>query len=277
MEILDKILPSWKEYPEAETLPLKSHTNQSLKVVDAKVLPIKIPGTDISFLAPVQIEKGSQEMVIGRDIIISQKMGLKWEGEEKLFVTVPSAINPSHTWKIEVFRADLQLNTVRNVDEIHLEAGGEVAVRMHGTGGEKLIGDVIVKSVRNSCLQQQVVMLDTYTKCRKIGDHELRVEVVIKNTSKEDVNIMQEELVATMNTIENDCDFISLEQIVNETDEGRLFEHYLSNLGGQCDIQRIDTGELMGEDEAVINDTLDEAEIEAVSYTHLTLPTTPYV
>ena len=136
MEILDKILPSWKEYPEAETLPLKSHTNQSLKVVDAKVLPIKIPGTDINFLAPVQIEKGSQEMVIGRDIIISQKMGLKWEGDEKLFVTVPSAINPSHTWKIEVFRADLQLNTVRNVDEIHLEAGGEVAVRMHGTGGE---------------------------------------------------------------------------------------------------------------------------------------------
>ena len=46
------------------------------------------------------------------------------------------------------------------------------------------------------------------------------------------MSIMQEELVATMDRIENDCDIISLEKIVNETDEGKLFEHYLSSLGG---------------------------------------------
>ena len=58
-KVLEEIEPHWeKKFLEVDPIPLVSHTNHSLKVVGARLVPLSIPGTDVEIAHPVHIEDG---------------------------------------------------------------------------------------------------------------------------------------------------------------------------------------------------------------------------
>ena len=133
-DVLEAVAPRWKkEFPVVESIPLISHTNHSLKVIGARLVPLSIPGTDLELVHPVHVEQGGRDLVIGRDLIIRCKIGLEWREDEKLVATLPSPSVSGKTWEIPVFQ-HVAGGLVTNVEEVTLEGGEEKLVEVVGKG-----------------------------------------------------------------------------------------------------------------------------------------------
>jgi len=224
--LLESIAPGWEsKFPRASSIPLVSHTNHSLKVLGARLVPLAIPGTDINLVHPIHIEEDGQDLVIGRDLITKCQIGLEWRGDGKLCVTLPSANRSGKKWELPVFQPPGAVDVVRNNDEVTLEGGEEKLVQVVGKGRAR-VGEKYVIRRLNTGRSDEIFVIDTITQPIPIDGDKWRGQILVKNLALHPQTLPVGHLRCSVDEVRTDDKIVSLAEISNHSVRGKWFEQF---------------------------------------------------
>ena len=236
---LNRALPKWRNYPEVEPIRLVSHMNHELEIIGARLMPIRIPKTDVEVLHPVHIEKGDSEFVIGRDLMIRCQIGLEWSAEGTLNTTIPSAKEADRGWLIEIFKPPIDNPEAYNIDEVALLGKDEQAVRVEGRGQIDENLAFCIQTATNKPMKGCVVALDTLVRPKQIDENRWRAEVFVKNVTNHLIHLKPFVIKFMVAEKCNPRDIVSLEDVWTENEKGKTFERYMEQIGGEVELQPI--------------------------------------
>ena len=240
-EMISRVSPRWMtKFPEVESIPLVSHTNHSLKVIGARLVPLSIPGTDIELVHPVHVEQGGRDLVIGRDLIIRCKIGLEWQEDEKLVATLPSPSVSGKIWEIPVFQ-HVAGGLVTNVEEVTLEGGEEKLVKVVGKGRAEKTEDNDLYLIRglDPGRDAKAFVIDTVGRPQFSKDNSWRSQVLIKNLSTSPLSVPATSIKCTVGETCKEDDLITFQEIDKKTAKGAWFRNFADQTDMHCLIQDV--------------------------------------
>ena len=222
---LKKVVKNLNHLKKTEPLKLTSHTNHTVRVVGAYWVTLSFPGVPESYKHKIIVEQGDGEMILGRDFMVGQKMGLKWLNQGRLVVTLPSSSNKDKVYYLPVKDFPDKSTIMSNIDQIVLLENEEKIIRLEGYEDELENEVGLIKNINSKQFLEKegIFVLDTVSKLREVNGA-IRTEVCVKNMRNKPVFLSDGMLACSVTPLDDEEEMVPLDILLDGEESQRARE-----------------------------------------------------